>query len=138
MIEPTLALQTAMRSALVNDPAIAAFGIPADHIRAGSTRPEKTPCIVMGEARTALHGHDYTAHRAAWVYLDVHVWTLNEGPDLARQIAFAVSQALGRPLPIDGARCTHLRVTNMVFPRDPKPEYGHGVLSVEALIEWTV
>ncbi|RVJ82708.1 DUF3168 domain-containing protein [Sinorhizobium medicae] len=137
MIEPTLALQTAIRSALVGNSAVTAL-VPADHIRAGSTRPDKLPCIMMSDGNTTLHGHDYTAQRTAWVYLDLHIWTLEGGQDAAKEIAGAVTAALDRPLTIEGGECDHFRVTASRFPRDPDPAYGHGVLSVEALIRWIV
>ncbi|MBZ9757855.1 DUF3168 domain-containing protein [Mesorhizobium sp. ESP6-5] len=137
MIEPTLALQTAIRAALIAAPAVIAL-VPADNIRSGSTRPDKTPCIIMANGTTALHGHDYTAQRAAWVNLDLHVWTLDAGEDAAKEIAFAVSNALDQRLSIAGGYCDHFEVTGAVYPRDPDPAYGHGVLSVEALIRWII
>lgn len=137
MLEPTLALQTAIRTALVNAPGVVAL-VPADHIRSGSTRPDKTPCIIMSDGNTTLHGHDYTAQRTAWVYLDLHIWTLDDGQDAAKEIAGAVTVALDRPLTIEGGECDHFRVTASRFPRDPNPAYGHGVLSVEALVRWVV
>ncbi len=138
MIEPTLALQTAIRAALVASPAVTAL-VPADHIRSGSTRPDKTPAIIMSDGNTALAGHDYRSQRTAWVYLDLHVWTLDAGQDAAKEIAGAVTAALDTPnVTIAGGFCDHFRVTTSRFPRDPDPAYGHGVLSVEALIRWTV
>lgn len=137
MIEPTLALQTAIRAALIAAPAVTAL-VSADNIRSGSTRPDKTPCIIMANSTTALHGHDYTAQRAAWVNLDLHVWTLDAGEDAAKEIAFAVSNALDRRVTITGGYCDHFEVTGAVYPRDPDPAYGHGVLSVEALIRWII
>lgn len=137
MLEPTLALQTAIRTALVNAPGVVAL-VPADHIRSGSTRPDKTPCIIMSDGNTTLHGHDYTAQRTAWVYLDLHIWTLDDGQDAAKEIAGAVTVALDRPLTIEGGECDHFRVTASRFPRDPNPAHGHGVLSVEALVRWVV
>jgi len=137
MIEPTLALQTAIRTALVGNSAVTAL-VPADHIRAGSTRPDKLPCIMMSDGNTTLHGHDYTAQRTAWVYLDLHIWTLDAGQDAAKEIAGAVTAVLDKPMTIDGGDCDHFRVTASRFLRDPDPAYGHGVLSVEALIRWIV
>ncbi|MDX0605409.1 DUF3168 domain-containing protein [Sinorhizobium medicae] len=137
MIEPTLALQTAIRTALVGNSAVTAL-VPADHIRAGSTRPDKLPCIMMSDGNTTLHGHDYTAQRTAWVYLDLHIWTLDGGQDAAKEIAGAVTAALDKRMTIEGGDCDHFRVTASRFPRDPDPAYGHGVLSVEALVRWVV
>ena len=137
MFEPTLALQTAIRTALVGSPAVTDL-VPADHIRSGSTRPDKTPTIIMSDGNTALHGHDYTAQRTAWVYLNLHIWTLDAGEDATKEIAGAATAALDKALTFEGCGCDHFRVTASRFPRDPDPAYGHGILSVEALIRWIV
>lgn len=136
MIEPVLALQTAIRSRLVNMPAVTNL-VPADHIRAGSTRPDKHPCIVMGDGTTTLHGNDYRAQSAAWVYLDLHVWTLDAGQDAAKEIAGTVAAALSKhDLQVSGGYCDHFEVKAIRHLRDPNPAYGHSVVSVEALIRW--
>lgn len=137
MIEPTLALQTSIRAKLIGNSAVTALVAP-DRIRAGGIRPDEMPCILMSDGNTALHGHDYTSQRTAWAFVDLHIWTLNAGQDAAKQIAGAVMTALDGPLNIEGGYCDHFRVTGSRFPRDPDPAYGHGVLSVEALIRWIV
>ncbi len=137
MFEPTLAVQTAICTRLVSAPAVTTL-VPADHIRAGGTRPDKTPAIIMSDGNTALDGYNYRSQRTAWVYLDLHVWTLNAGQDAAKQIAGAVMSALDGPLNIEGGYCDHFRVTASRFPRDPDPAHGHGVLSVEALVRWII
>lgn len=138
MIEPTLALQTAVRAVLTSDSAVAALVEPAN-VRAGHGRPDTMPAIVMSDGQTLLHGHDYAAQRAAWVYLDLHVWTIDAGQDAAKEIAFAVTGALDNAaLVVDGGHVDHFQVTRAVYPRDPDPQYGHAVLSVEALIRWIV
>ncbi|MBD9493194.1 DUF3168 domain-containing protein [Ensifer sp. ENS01] len=140
MIEPTLALQTAIRTRLIGKSEVMAL-LEDDptRIRSGSTRPDKTPCIIMSDGNTSLHGHDYTSQRTAWVYLDLHIWTLDAGQDAAKEIAGVVTAALDkRNLQIEGGYCDHFRVTASRFPRDPDPAYGHGVLSVEALVRWIV
>ena len=137
MIEPTLALQTAIHTRLINAQSVVAL-VPADHIRAGSTRPDKTPAIIMSDGVTELHGHDYTAQRGAWVYMDIHIWSLDDGPDAAKHIAFAVQSALDKSMKIEGGFVDQFRIVRSVFPRDPNPDYGHGVLSIEALVRWIV
>ncbi|MCJ2876529.1 DUF3168 domain-containing protein [Rhizobium pusense] len=137
MIEPTLAVQTAIRTALMSSPDVSAL-VPADHIRAGSTRPDKTPAIIMSDGATMNGGHDYASQRTAMVFLDIHIWTLDAGQDAAKAIAGAATTALDKPLTVPGCNCDHFRVVRSTFPRDPDPAYGHGVLSVEAIIRWTV
>ena len=135
MIEPTLALQTAIAARLASSPDVIALVSP-DNIHAGSTKPAEMPCIMISNGNTALHGHDYAAQRTAWVYLDLHIWTLNAGQDAAKEIAGAVFAALDKPLNCEGCDCDHFRIVRSAFPRDPDPAYGHGVLSVEALVRW--
>lgn len=138
MIEPTLALQTAIRSRLISKPEILAL-VPADNIRSGSTRPEQTPCIILSDGSTTLHGNDYRAQSAAWVYLDIHVWTLDAGQDAAKEIAGNVNAALskyGLTSEIQGGYGDHFKVDSIRYPRDPDPAYGHAIISVEALIRW--
>lgn len=140
MIEPVLALQTAIRTRLIGKAEVMNL-LDSDptRVRSGSTRPDKTPSIIMSDGNTSLHGHDYTAQRVARVFLDIHIWTLDAGQDAAKEIAGAVMAALDkRGLQIDGGYCDDFRITASRFPRDPDPAYGHGVLSVEALIRWIV
>lgn len=146
MIEPTIALQTAIRDVLIATPAVTAL-VPADHIRAGSTRPDRFPCIIMSDGTTVFHCLDAANQRAVWVHLDLHVWTLDAGQDAAKTIAFAVRNALDKAPPIDWGTMNSIvvdcaidsfAITRVVYPRDPDPKYGHGVLSVEALMRWTI
>lgn len=135
-MEPVIALQTAIRTRLASKHEVIDL-VPAEHIRAGSTRPDKTPCIIMSDGRTTLHGNDYSSQTAAWVYLDLHVWTLDAGQDHAKEITGTVAEALSKyNLAIEGGYCDHFKVTTTRFPRDPDPAHGHGILSVEALIRW--
>jgi Protein of unknown function (DUF3168) len=138
MIEPVLALQSAIRNRLASKPEVTAL-VPADHIRAGSTRPDRTPCIIMSDGSTTLHGHDYRAQSAAWVYLDLHIWTLDAGQDAAKEIAGTVAAALskyGLTDALQGGYVDHFNVTTIRHLRDPNPAYGHSIVSVEALIRW--
>jgi hypothetical protein len=137
MIEPVLALQTAINQALISSSAVTALVSP-DHIRAGSTRPDKTPCVIIADGTTTLAGHDYRSQRTAWVHLDLHIWTLDAGEDAAKEIAGVVMRALDGPLVLQGADCDHFRIHASRFPRDPDPAYGHGVLSAEAFIRWVI
>lgn len=137
MIEPTLALQTAIRSALVSSPAVTALVDPAN-IRAGSSRPENLPAIMIPNGTTVMHGRAANGQYVASVFLDLHMWAIEDGLDRAKAIGAAVAQTL-----IDwpdgiGFAFDDFKHTRTVWPRDPKPEYGHGVLSVEAVIRWSI
>ncbi len=137
MIEPVLALQDAINDTLISTPSVTALVSP-DHIRAGSTRPGDMPCIIIADGTTTLAGHDYRSQRTAWVRLDLHIWTLDAGEDAAKEIAGVVMRALDKTPTLQGGDCDHFRIHATRFPRDPNPAYGHGILSVEAFIRWTV
>ncbi|PVA06112.1 DUF3168 domain-containing protein [Thalassorhabdomicrobium marinisediminis] len=138
MIEPSIALQTALRSTLIADPAVTALVQP-DQIRSGSTRPDKAPCVILAGASTEYLGKAPGAQHLARVSLDLHIWAIEDGADTAKAIGFAVSQALiGMSDEQAGFEIDELDQPRMVWLRDPQPElsYTHGVLDVEAVIRW--
>jgi hypothetical protein len=140
MIEPSLALQTALRSTLINDPAVTALVQP-DHIRSGSTRPDKTPCVILAGGSTEYLGKASASQHVARISIDVHIWAIEDGADTAKAIGFAVAQALiGMADEQDGFEIDNLDQPRMVWMRDPQPElsYTHGVIDVEAVIRWQV
>lgn len=135
MIDPTLALQTALRAHLIADPAIIAL-VPADHIRSGSTRPDKLPTIVIGDGRNIMHGRAGGGQFVAGVWLDLHVWAQEDGHDRAKTIGAAVARRLINWPATSDFELDEFKHIRTVWPRDPDPDYGHGVLSVEAVIRW--
>lgn len=137
MFEPTLALQTAIRAALVDSSAVTTL-VPADHIRAGYSRPENLPAIMMGNGSTMMHGRASSGQYVASVFLDLHVWALEDGLDRAKTIGSAVARVLMDWPASDGFHFDDFKHTRTVWPRDPDPNFGHGVLSVEAVIRWTI
>jgi hypothetical protein len=131
--EPSLALQTAIRGRLVGTAAVLAL-VPTDHIRDGATRPENFPTIIIGDGQTVLEGY-YTGRRNVTVYLDVHVWTLEDGLAGAKAIAHAVSEALAAALDVPGYLLSDgLHVEQARYFRDPSKAHGHAVLSVRAFM----
>lgn len=145
MIDPTLAFQTAIRSHLVASPTVTALVHP-DHIHAGSTRPASFPTIIVGNGTAIMHGRASGGQYVATVFLDLHIWTNTtesgsdwmevNGLDHAKAIGAAVAHALidwpdGLDFEFDD-----FKHTRTVWPRDPDPSFGHGVLSLEAVIRW--
>lgn len=134
MTEPSLALQTAIRDRLLNTPAVVALVEP-EHIIDGPARPNHFPSVIFGGGQTSLAGRAGT-WRHVWVYLDLHIWTLEGGTEGARAIANAIDRALVAPLDvpdflmIDG----NLSVTGSRFMRDPDELHGHGIVSVAAFL----
>lgn len=134
MSEPTLALQTAIRSRLISTPAVTAL-VPASRIIEGPTRPERFPSIIFGRGQTVFAGRAYS-WRHVWAYLDIHIWTLEGGTEAARQIANETDRALVEPLTMPGFELLdgNFTITAAQFFRDPDALHGHGVMSVQALL----
>ncbi len=138
MIEPSLALQTAVRSTLIGHPAVTDLVQP-HRIRAGSTRPDKFPCVVLSGASTHYLGRASGDQHLARVNLDLNIWAIEDGPDTAKAIGFAVSCALiGMADDQDGFCIDQLDQPRLIWLRDPQPElaYTHGILEIEAVIRW--
>ncbi len=134
MSEPTLALQTAIRSRLIATPAVTAL-VSADRIIEGPTRPERFPSIIFGTGQTVFAGRVHS-WRHVWAYLDIHIWTLEGGTEAARSITNEVDRALVAPLTVPGFELLdgNFSVTDARFFRDPDALHGHGVMSVAALL----
>lgn len=138
MLEPSLDFQTALRSALIASSAVTAL-VPVQHIRSGSTRPDRTPCIILANPSTEFLGRAAGSQMLARVSIDLHIWATEDGADTAKLISFAASLAiLGMTDEQDGFWIDDLDQPATIFLRDPQPEisFTHGVLSVEAVIRW--
>lgn len=140
MLDPALAFQTAIRAALVASTDVSAL-LPVDYIRAGASRPDKLPSIILADAQTEFLGCAAGSQRLARVYLILHVWAQEDGADTARQIGTAVYQALQFG-PADNADISldEWQQPRVVWLRDPKPELSltHGVMTLEAVVRWRV
>lgn len=139
MIEPSLALQAAIGSALAADPAVTALVEPA-HIRGGQMRPDHFPCILMGNGQTVFLGNAAGSQYVARTYMDVHVWALEDGADTAKAIGFAVMNVLKAAPVTTGFAIDAFESPAIRWMRDPDPakSYCHGVMTVEAVMRWSV
>ncbi len=140
MLDPALAFQTAIRAALVASPEVVAL-VPVDLIRAGATRPERMPSVILADAQTEYLGAAAGSQRLARVTLTLHVWAHEDGADTARQIGAAVYHALEfGPVAAVGVSVDEWHRPRMVWLRDPKPELTltHGVMTLEAVVRWRV
>lgn len=135
MIEPTLALQNALYDHLAGDPAITAL-VDQMNIRAGSTRPDNLPSIIIGEGRTIMNGRASGSQFVAGVFLDVHIWAQEHGLSRVKTIGAAVARRLMDWPATTGFELDEFRHVRTVWPRDPEPDFGHGVLSVDAVMRW--
>lgn len=139
MIEPTLALQTAIRSALIAAPAVTAL-VPADHIRAGWVDTGNLPSIIMASGQTVYLGNGSGSQYIARVFLDLHIWAVEDGADTAKAIGFAACDVLKDAPASPDMGIDEWRLPAVRWMRDPEPEkaFTHGVLTVEAVIRWSV
>lgn len=139
MIDPSLEFQTAIRTALTNNTAVSNL-LPADHIRAGSTKPDKLPTIIMAGPQLINLGRAGGSQFLTRVYIDLHIWALEDGADMARQIGAAASVALWDSPHSDTVGIDAYERPSFAFTRDPDPEraYCHGVGTVEGVIRWKV
>ena len=137
IVEPSVEFQTSIRQRLIASPGVTALVSP-DLIRAGSHRPDGRPCVILSGASTEYLGRASGSQHVARVYLDLHVWAIEDGPDTAKAISWAVMQAL---IGFEGTAELHVDEFDqprVMFLRDPQPEltWTHGVLSLEAVIRW--
>lgn len=137
MIEPSLALQTAINARLVSTPAVTAL-VSADQIRTGNMRKEYLPSIIMSGAQTEFLGYAAGNQYLARVWLDLHIWAMDAGDDAAKSIGFAVHTGLLAPLVPAGCFIDEFQARNVLWLRDPNPDFAHGVLKVEAVIRWVL
>lgn len=139
MIDPSIEFQTAIRAALIADPAVSAL-VPAEHVRAGSTRPDKLPCIIMASPQMINLGRASGGAYLTRVFLDLHIWALEDGADMARQIGAAASVALWDVPQSATVGVDAYERPGFTYMRDPDPEraYCHGVGTVEGVIRWRV
>ncbi len=139
MIDPCTEFQTAIRAALIEDAEVSAL-VPAAQIRAGSTRPDKLPTIILAGPQTLHLGRASGGSYLTRVYIDLHIWALVDGEDIARRIGAAVSVALWDTPACEAIGIDDYTRPSFAFMRDPDPAraYCHGVGTVEGVIRWSV
>jgi hypothetical protein len=131
-VEPSLAVQGAIRSALIADAAVTGT-VPAARIFDRNTRPELFPCCIIGDAQTALEPLTLSRSHIR-IFSDLHIWTEESGLVAVKTIAGNASAALKAKPSIDGFHVVDWKVTGARFLRDPGGEFGHAVMSIEALL----
>jgi hypothetical protein len=132
MSEPSLALQTAIRSRLIASPHVMEL-VDAKHIRDGDTRPEAFPSIILGAGQVVVAGH-YSKYRNVTCYLDLHIWAEGDGLEKTKALGGAVWNAIGRDIAVPGFDLTDgIHVERSIYMRDPSG-CGHAVVSLRALM----
>lgn len=131
-MEPSLALQAAIRGRLVAASAVTSL-VPAASIKDANGAPSVFPSIILGEADTVPDdGLSRNRHETTF---DLHIWVKESGLVGAKQIAGAVRDALadgGWTVP--GLHVADLYVTQTRFMRDPGGLHSHGVLTLQARV----
>ena len=137
MIEPSIAFRTAVRSRLISIAEVTDRVHP-DSIRAGSSRPDRFPCIILANPQTMFLGRASGSQFLARIFLDLHVWAVEDGADTAEAIGFSVCNALFDAPPIQDCWIDDYQRPGMRWIRDPQPEiaYTHGIGSAEAVLRW--
>jgi hypothetical protein len=137
MIEPSVALRMALGDHLARDAAVTALVDP-ENIRSGEFRPDELPAILFGPGTIVMHGRASRAQYVASVSMDLHVWAIEDGLDRAQTIGAAVARRLMDWPAGVGIAIDEFRHTRTVWPRDPNPQFGHGVLTVETVVRWSI
>jgi SPP1 family predicted phage head-tail adaptor len=96
MPEPSLAFQKALRARLIASPDLAAL-LPPDNIIDATNRPERFPCVKIGEGQTSF-AVPYTRYHDK-ATLDVHVWCEEAGLSTAKEIIGAITTAIRGQFP---------------------------------------
>lgn len=141
-VEPSLAVQSAIRNRLINSPSVMARVDPAAIVDS-TARPERYPCILLGESQTVDASKSWP-RRHTRVYTTLHIWT--KGPDLTstKSIVGVVRAQLANitrtstPLFFNGGDPFQLVSSLISGTRaisDPSGEFGHGIVTFEALVE---
>jgi hypothetical protein len=128
-----LALQKAIRGRLISDAGVLAL-VPAANIFDRHGRPERFPCIILGEGQDVAD--DITlARRHVRSFATLHLWQREPGTTGVKAIAGAIRKALDAgPITLDEGDLIDLRFEGVRFLRDPDGETAHGAFTVEALI----
>ncbi len=127
MTEPSLAAQRAIATTLKAPAAITDL-VPAANIFDRSGRPEKFPCIILGEGQTIDESDECIVYGE--VFLDLHVWTREPGLADCKAIAGQVMRTMrGFERVQDGVNLT-LVEQSARFLRDPSGDHAHGIISL--------
>ena len=134
-MEPLLALRTAVRAALIADPAVTAL-VPADRIRAGWVREGEASAILLRDVGVDYLGRAAGGQLLAEATLDLHVWA--DGADLAQRIGGAVVRRLFDAPAVDGADVDRWSRPGTLawIASGADGEMAHGAATLSAVLRW--
>lgn len=133
--DPSLAFQKALRALLTGNAGVTAL-CPADNIMERSARPERFPCVIIGDG-AVQHARPYERFFEK-VLVDLHCWNQEDGLASVKALAGAVYDALNAgPWTVIGFRLCNaaVNITRTRFLRDPDREHSHAVISIEAMLQ---
>lgn len=130
---PDLAFQTAVRGALV--PALAGLVEPSS-IRAGTTRPDTFPAVLLGLPRIEITGRAAGGQLVAQLDQLLHIWITDTDAETAQAIGGAVLRAL-----LDAPKAPEIAFDAwdrpaLTWVADPAREALHGAVSLSAVVRW--
>ena len=135
VFEPSLDLQKCIRQRLLASEQLLSLVQP-DHLLDASGRPERMPCVLIGEAQTVFSRFTSVSHAT------IHVWFAEPGMAQAKTAVSAIVAALrfdsqinGGVLVLDDFVCHDLSITQTRFMRDPHGPYSHAIVSVAAIMK---
>lgn len=132
--EPSYEIQKVIRSRLLASPELMAL-VSGDNILDATGRPERIPCVNIGQGQTVFRRFDATS------YADLHIWNQELGLTGCKAIASAMIAALlvdaqvNGTLRLDNFICHDMRVTGTRYLRDPHGSYSHGIVTTAAIVK---
>ncbi|MBL6431885.1 MAG: DUF3168 domain-containing protein [Alphaproteobacteria bacterium] len=135
MSEASLAAQRVAVTKMRAREALTAL-VPASHFMDRNERPERFPCVIVGEAQTV--SDESECFDGSEVFLTFHVWTKENGFVACKSIAGEIRRALKDASEIqDGFEC-NFSFNDTIFIRDPGGELSHAVVQFVVLTEGIV
>ncbi|MBU2483904.1 MAG: DUF3168 domain-containing protein [Alphaproteobacteria bacterium] len=132
MSEASLAAQRVAVTHMRGRAALTAL-VPSENFMDRNERPERFPCVLVGEAQTVEDAADCIV--GSEVFLTLHVWTRENGFTACKSIAGEIRRALKGVSEIqDGFECV-FSFDDTTFLRDPGGELSHGVVRFAVLTE---
>lgn len=132
MSEASLAAQRVAVTRMRACDALVALVSP-ENVMDRNERPERFPCVLVGEAQTV--GDDADCIESSEVFLTLHVWTRENGFVACKSIAGEIRRALRGVSEIQDGFACDFQFDNTTFLRDPGGELSHGVVRFAVLAE---
>jgi hypothetical protein len=131
MIDPSAALQTALRGLFIGTPALTAL-VPAGSILDRHARPETFPCVLLGQDQV-IADNSLVVYQCQ-IFATLHVWTKEPSFALCKQIAGEIRTALVLSLDVTPYALLRLEFSEARYLRDPGGEHSHGVVTIDAFL----